>query len=146
MSETLDQAPLERARGCAAGAAVGDALASTGLAGDFRAVIEAAPSRARHDLANSGWVRHTVESAVWGLLTTSSFEEAVVQAASLGNDADSAASVTGALAGAAYGLEAIPARWRAMLRGVWPPGSGAAWSAEGFIRLADRLISLGGAA
>ena len=105
-------------------------------------MIEAAPSRARRDLANSGWVRHTVESAVWGLLTTSSFEEAVVQVANLGDDADTAASVVGALAGAAYGLDAIPARWRAALRGAWPINSDTIWSAEDCVRLVDRLVSL----
>jgi len=57
-------------------------------------------------------VRHTLESTVWGLLITDSFEEAVVQVVNLGRDADTAGAVVGALAGAAYGLEAIPARWR----------------------------------
>ena len=33
-----------------------------------RQAIEAAPSKLRSELPNSGWVRHTVESAVWGLL------------------------------------------------------------------------------
>lgn len=122
------------------------ALASAGLASDFRAMIEAAPGRRREELANSGWVRHTLESAVWGLLTTSSFEEAVVQVANLGDDADTAASVTGALAGAAYGLDAIPARWRAALRGAWPVGSDTIWSAADFARLADRLVTLESAA
>jgi len=127
-------------------AAFEQALASTELDHGFRRVIEAAPTRARAELANSGWVRHTVESAVWGLLTTSSFEEAVVQVANLGHDADTAAAVTGALAGAAYGLDAIPARWRAALRGAWPIKSDTFWSAEDFIRLADRLVSLESAA
>lgn len=122
------------------------ALALTELDKGFRRMIEAAPTRARAELANSGWVRHTVESAVWGLLTTSSFEEAVVQVANLGHDADTTAAVTGALAGAAYGLDAIPARWRAALRGAWPIGSDTFWSAEDFIRLADRLVSLESAA
>lgn len=118
------------------------ALASTDFASDFRQMIEVAPSRARGELANSGWVRDTVVSAVWGLLTTASFEEAVVQVANLGHDADTAASVVGALAGAAYGLNAIPARWRAALRGAWPLRSETMWSAEDFTRLADRLVSL----
>lgn len=127
-------------------AAFEQALALTELDKGFRRMIEAAPSRSREDLANTGWVRHTVESAVWGLLTTSSFDEAVVQVANLGHDADTAAAVTGALAGAAYGLDAIPARRRAALRGAWPIGSDTFWSAEDFIRLADRLVSLESAA
>ncbi|GAB4481994.1 MAG: ADP-ribosylglycohydrolase family protein [Anaerolineae bacterium] len=102
-------------------------------------VIRAAPYRDRGDLQNSGWVRHTLESALWGLLNTHSFEEAVTQVANLGADADTAAAVTGALAGACYGLQAIPARWRSALRGVWPPRSGTTWTVEHFISLADRL-------
>jgi ADP-ribosyl-[dinitrogen reductase] hydrolase len=105
----------------------------------LRAVVERAPTRSRDDLKNSGWVRHTLESAVWGLLTTSSFEEAVVQVVNLGNDADTAGTVVGALAGAAYGLEAIPPRWREALQGEWPLGSGVRWTSADLANLAGRL-------
>lgn len=40
-----------------------------------------------------------------------SFEEAVVEAASLGGDADTIASMTGAISGARLGIEAIPEEW-----------------------------------
>jgi ADP-ribosyl-[dinitrogen reductase] hydrolase len=40
-----------------------------------------------------------------------SFEDAVVFAANLGGDADTNAAITGALAGARFGAEAIPERW-----------------------------------
>ncbi|HNS51798.1 MAG TPA: ADP-ribosylglycohydrolase family protein [Anaerolineae bacterium] len=115
--------------------AVGDSLPS-----DLRLTIEDAPTLSREQLLNSGWVRHTVESAVWGLLTTSSFEEAVVQVVNLGDDTDTAGAVVGALAGAAYGLEAIPKRWRDALRGEWPP-RGRVWREADLIVLADRLAS-----
>jgi ADP-ribosyl-[dinitrogen reductase] hydrolase len=103
------------------------------------AVIEAAPGRGREQLENSGWVRHTLESAVWGLLTTESFEEAVVQVVNLGRDADTAGAVVGAIAGAAYGLKAIPIRWREVLRGEWSLGSGRLWRADDLVALADQL-------
>ena len=109
-----------------------------GLPSDLRRTIEDAPRLSREQLLNSGWVRHTVESAVWGLLTTSSFEEAVVQVVNLGDDTDTAGAVVGALAGAAYGLEAIPKRWRAALRGEWPP-RGRVWREADLAALADRL-------
>jgi ADP-ribosyl-[dinitrogen reductase] hydrolase len=109
----------------------------------LRAAIRAAPGKAREELLNSGWVRHTLESAIWGLLTTGSFEESVIQVANLGGDADSAASVTGALAGAAYGLDAIPAGWRDALRGEYPLGSRRAWNAARLVDLADRLTAIG---
>jgi ADP-ribosyl-[dinitrogen reductase] hydrolase len=80
-----------------------------------------------------------MESAVWGLLTAGSFEESVVQVANLGGDADSAAAVTGALAGATYGLDAIPFEWREALRGEYPLGSKRAWNAARLVALADRL-------
>ena len=101
--------------------------------------IEAAPTKRRDELPNSGWVRHTVESAIWGLLTTHSFEEAVVQVVNLGNDADTAGAVVGALAGAAYGLPAIPAAWRAALHGEWPLRSGVRWDEARLVALADQL-------
>jgi len=109
-----------------------------GMPTELRQTIEAAPGLGREELKNSGWVRHTVESAVWGLLTTSSFEEAVVQVVNLGDDADTAGAVVGALAGAAYGLDAIPERWREALRGQWPP-RGRMWRAAELVELAGRL-------
>ncbi len=46
-----------------------------------------------------------------------SFEQAVLSAINLGGDADTVGACTGALAGAYWGLEAIPARWRRDLEG-----------------------------
>jgi ADP-ribosyl-[dinitrogen reductase] hydrolase len=106
---------------------------------ELRVVVEAAPGRSRAALKNSGWVRHTLESATWGLLTTGSFEEAVVQVVNLGHDADTAGAVVGALAGAAYGLAGIPTRWRRELRGKWPLRSGNVWRVDELVELADRL-------
>ena len=108
---------------------------------ELRAVIEGARIRRREELANSGWVRHTLESAVWGLRTTDSFEEAVVQVVNLGGDADSAGAVVGVLAGATYGLAAIPTRWQGALQGEWPLGSGRQWRTADLIDLADRLAA-----
>jgi ADP-ribosyl-[dinitrogen reductase] hydrolase len=126
-------------RGLAPARAVALALDDARVPAPLRAVVEAAPTRRREALKNSGWVRHTLESAVWGLLTTGSFEEAVVQVVNLGGDADTAGTVVGALAGAAYGLEAIPARWQRALRGEWPLRSGTIWYVADLVDLADRL-------
>lgn len=119
-------------------------LGETSLPDDFRRMLVEAPLRSRAELENSGWVRHTLESALWGLLTTRSFEDAVIQVVNLGSDADTAGSVAGALAGAAYGLNAIPQEWRNQLRGEWPLGSGRFWRTPDFIDLADRLVGLEG--
>ena len=128
-------------RGALPADAVARALKVVDVPVPLRAVIKAAPERRREELTNSGWVRHTLESVVWGLLTTDSFEEAVVQVVNLGNDADTAGTVVGALAGAAYGLEAIPLGWRQALQGEWPLRSGVRWDTESLVDLADRLMA-----
>jgi ADP-ribosyl-[dinitrogen reductase] hydrolase len=125
--------------GLAPEAAVARALGDAPVPEILRAVIEAAPSKDRRDLSNSGWVRHTLESAVWGLLTMDTFEDAVVNVVNLGSDADTAGAVVGALAGAAYGLDAIPQRWRAALHGEFPLGSGRIWHTADLITLAGQL-------
>jgi len=118
--------------------AVECALKSVTVSG-LRRAIGGAPGQHREALVNSGWVRHTVESAVWGLLTTRSFEDAVVQVVNLGNDADTAGAVIGALAGAAYGLDAIPQEWRDGVHGEWPLRSGRVWREADIVALAEQL-------
>jgi ADP-ribosyl-[dinitrogen reductase] hydrolase len=44
-------------------------------------------------------------------LTTDSFEEALTEIVNLGGDTDTSAAILGALAGAHYGVDAIPERW-----------------------------------
>lgn len=69
------------------------------------------PARQRDQVSASGFYKHTLEAALWAVANTSSFEEAVVQAVNLGDDADTVGAVTGQLAGAIYGLSGIPERW-----------------------------------
>jgi hypothetical protein len=57
-----------------------------------------------------------IPTCLYLLLTTDSFEEAVVDVVNLGGDADSAGAILGALAGAHYGAHAIPERWLARLQ------------------------------
>lgn len=52
-------------------------------------------------------------AAVSVFMEEDGFEDAVSFAAGLGGDADTVAALTGALAGAAFGLPSIPARWLA---------------------------------
>ena len=68
------------------------------------------------DNMSSGYTVHTLEAAAWSFLTTESYEEAVIRAANLGDDADTVAAVCGALAGAFYGYAAIPSKWRSQLQ------------------------------
>ena len=124
--------------------AVASALEQVSLDEDFRLVVTLAPVRGRNELPNSGWVRHTLESALWAVLTTRSFEEALVQAVNLGNDADTTGTIAGAIAGALYGLEQIPTRWKEALRGEYPLHSGQQWHLAEMVALADQLASLSG--
>jgi ADP-ribosyl-[dinitrogen reductase] hydrolase len=62
-------------------------------------------------IQSGGYVVHTLEAAIWCLLTTDSYSAAVLKSVNLGDDADSTGTVTGALAGLLYGKEAIPSSW-----------------------------------
>lgn len=63
------------------------------------------------EIQSSGYVLHTLEAAVWCLLTTGSYREAVLRAVNLGRDTDTTAAVTGGLAGLLYGYDGIPEEW-----------------------------------
>ncbi|MEU7645175.1 ADP-ribosylglycohydrolase family protein [Streptomyces huasconensis] len=89
----------------------------------------------------NGAVWPCLGSAVWALRTTASFEDALRAAVDLGGDTDTVAAVTGALAGARYGLGAIPARWTGPLH-VPLPGAGekeCVVRVAGLVEIADRL-------
>lgn len=61
--------------------------------------------------APGGYVVDSMRIAVGSIATTGSFEEAVVEAVNLGGDADTNGAITGGLAGAWYGYDAIPEAW-----------------------------------
>ncbi|WP_369208588.1 ADP-ribosylglycohydrolase family protein [Streptomyces sp. PU-14G] len=63
----------------------------------------------------NGAVWPALGSAVWALRTTDGFPHAVRAAVDLGGDTDTVAAITGGLAGAYYGVDAIPTRWTAPL-------------------------------
>jgi ADP-ribosylglycohydrolase len=63
------------------------------------------------DIKSSGYVIDTLEASIWCLLNTDNYEEAILTAVNLGNDTDTTAAVTGALAGLLYGFDNIPKKW-----------------------------------
>ncbi len=69
----------------------------------------------REDLESTGYVLHSLEAALWCFWKTSTFEEAVLEAANLGGDADTVAAICGQISGAHYGEAGIPDRWLARL-------------------------------
>jgi ADP-ribosyl-[dinitrogen reductase] hydrolase len=72
--------------------------------GDYRA-------KDRGAIRGSGYVVDCLEAALWCFLKTDTFEEAVLMAANLGDDADTTAAVCGQVAGAWHGVQGIPSRW-----------------------------------
>lgn len=62
-------------------------------------------------LTGSGYVIESLESALWCFANTHSYEACVLDAANLGNDADTTAAIAGQLAGAYYGYTAIRQDW-----------------------------------
>ncbi len=70
----------------------------------------------REEIRSTPYVVDTLEAALWCLLTTTSYREAVLAAVNLGGDTDTVAAVTGGLAGIFYGPDAIPEEWLAALK------------------------------
>lgn len=83
-------------------------------------------------IQGSGYVVESLEAALWCFETTDSFEDAVLKAVNLGDDADTTGAVCGQIAGAYYGLDAIPARWVEELM-----------EGERIVRTAEMLVDAG---
>jgi len=95
LKEVLDQLPDTEERGMAIGRI---------KRGDFR-------TASRNNIASSGYVIDTLEAALWSCYHAENFEQALITAVNLGDDADTVGAVTGQIAGAAWGVQAIPPRW-----------------------------------
>ncbi len=68
-------------------------------------------TKPRGAISSKGYVVSTLEAALWCVGNTENFEDALILAVNLGDDADTVGAVTGQLAGALYGASAIPRRW-----------------------------------
>lgn len=66
-------------------------------------------------IKGSGYVVRSLEAALWAFHHANSFQEGCLMAANLGDDADTTAAIYGQIAGAYYGMDAIPAGWRQKL-------------------------------
>jgi len=64
------------------------------------------------EIRGTGYVVDSLEAALWAFHRGHSFEEGLMLAVNLGDDADTTAAVYGQLAGAFYGVSAIPQRFR----------------------------------
>lgn len=87
----------------------------------------------------NGAVWPCLGTALWALRTTRSYEDALASAIDVGGDTDTVAAVTGALAGAVYGLGAIPPRWTGPLHVPLPGYGGRVLRTPELISLARHL-------
>jgi ADP-ribosyl-[dinitrogen reductase] hydrolase len=67
--------------------------------------------KSKSEIRGSGYCIASLEAALWCFHHTDSFETAILEAANLGDDADTTAAIVGQLAGAHYGVRAIPEGW-----------------------------------
>ena len=67
------------------------------------------------EIVGSGYVVKSLEAALWAFHGSETFEEGCLRAVNLGCDADTTAAIYGQIAGAHYGLDAIPGHWREKL-------------------------------
>jgi ADP-ribosyl-[dinitrogen reductase] hydrolase len=67
--------------------------------------------KARKKLKPTGYVVDSFNCALHSIAATVTFEDAIIEAANLGGDADTIAAIAGGLAGVIYGYNEIPVRW-----------------------------------
>lgn len=66
----------------------------------------------RKDAENpSAWIVHTLKAVFQAFFAHNSFEAVLVDVVNRGGDADTTGAIAGMLAGACYGVDAIPRRW-----------------------------------
>lgn len=68
-------------------------------------------SKEHREIQGSGYVVRSLEAALWCFLRTNTFQDAILCAVNLGDDADTTGAVCGQAAGAYYEESAIPGRW-----------------------------------
>ena len=104
----IGRALLGQAREDILQADAGLLLSSERISAIARASYQA---KSAETIRGTGYVVESLEAALWSFASTDSFEEAILVAANLGDDADTTAAVCGQVAGAYYGERGIPPRW-----------------------------------
>ena len=67
-------------------------------------------------IRSTGYVVDALEAAVWSLITTDSFDQALLKAVNLGDDTDTVGAIAGGLAGLYYGYDSIPEDWLSAIK------------------------------
>ena len=79
--------------------------------------LEAFKSLPADKIKSTGYVVDALEAAVWSLITTDSFDQALLKAVNLGDDTDTVGAIAGGLAGLYYGYDSIPEDWLSAMNG-----------------------------
>lgn len=93
---------------CASDTFSGDEAITAIARGDYM-------DKAMEDIHGTGYVVQSLEAALWCFMKTDTFNDAVLLAANLGDDADTTAAICGQVAGAFYGKAGIPEKYLAKL-------------------------------
>lgn len=126
-------------------AAVDDALAAVHADHRARWAVVLAPDWHPDDATEfNGAVWPCLGTALWALRTTAGFEEALGAAVDVGGDTDTVAAVTGGLAGAVYGIGAVPERWTRLLHVPMPGHGDRVLRAGDLVSMARRLDGFAG--
>ena len=78
--------------------------------------LEAFKSLPADKIKSTGYVVDALEAAVWSLITTDSFDQALLRAVNLGDDTDTVGAIAGGLAGLYYGYDSIPEEWLSAIK------------------------------
>ena len=114
----------------------------------LKAIRDASTAPPSDYIQQQGWVLIAFRNALWQLLHASNLEEGVTDTIMRGGDTDTNGAIAGALLGAVYGRDAIPAQWVEKLLscrpepgrpGVHHPRPKCFWPVDA-LELAARLI------
>ena len=118
--------------------------------GSLLDIVEGAATEPPADYVHQqGWVLIAFRNALWQLLHAPNLEEGVVDTIMRGGDTDTNAAICGALLGAVYGRNAIPAQWSECVLNCRPaegqphvhrPRPECFWPVDA-LELAERLVS-----
>ena len=67
------------------------------------------------EIKGSGYVVQSLEAALWAFDRSQDFRDGALMAVNLGDDADTTGAIYGQIAGAHYGVNAIPDNWRGLI-------------------------------
>lgn len=99
-------------------------------------LIDEAEVKQPRDFEHNGWVVQALQGA-WSAITHgASLVDVLERAVRGGNDTDTVAAIAGGLAGAYYGVSAVPDEWRQVLHG-WP-----GLDFDGLVDSATRAVAL----